>query len=51
LADFSLIPVFGAHGGDAPFLEPSKEERNYLFIRRTIIQEFERHKKEGCGNR
>jgi len=50
MADFSLSPVFGGTWGDSPFLGLSREGRNYFFIRRTIIQEFERHRKEGCGN-
>ena len=46
-ASFSI----GEHG-DAPFLGPSREGWNFFlfFIRRTFIEEFEIHVKEGSEN-
>jgi len=47
---FHKVPVLGnMRGGGAAFLGPSRE--GWSFFRRTFIEGFERHVKEGFGNR
>jgi hypothetical protein len=45
---FHRGPVLGNMGGRS--FPGAFERRETFFIRRTFIEEFERHVKEGCGN-
>jgi len=50
-ACFHRGPVWGENGGNVPFLRPPKKRVKFTFIKRTLIDEFERNVKGSFGNR